>query len=127
MPAQTVTDRPRWVVTRKRSQQPTVTHLRVFHQAADRGSLIAVVTELDANPGLSVTNAAELIEGQLRRQLGCPFRLFEHYPANRYGSSYQETFAEVLVTRSNPSSDLGAVTWNHVDRTDVETLIGGEF
>lgn len=125
-----MTDRPRWIVTRRRSNQPTVTHLRVWQsteRSDDQPAYVAVVTEIEGNPGLSVTNAAELIEGQLRRQLGLPFRLIEHYPANRNGGQLAETFAEVIVTRARPDADFGAVAWRPITRKQVEALIGGEL
>ena len=58
-----------------------VCRLRVW-DAAEMIGHIAVVTELDSNPGASVTNSAECIIPALAGMFPGPLITYEHYPAD---------------------------------------------
>jgi hypothetical protein len=94
--------------------------LRIWQQ--ERASVV-IVTELDDNPGTSVTNRAEALAMQVYRQyeLWPPCtRWIEHYPPD---SAYTETFAEVTF-RTDPCTGLTRPRWRARSRADVESLIG---
>lgn len=79
-------DASRWHYPAWRGSPGGWCRLRVWQEPA-LTRLVAVVTDLgDANPGVSVTNAAEYIHAELRRKYGT-LVLFEHYPADPASTS----------------------------------------
>ena len=58
-----------------------------LHIVREGTQLVVVLTELPDNPGMSVTNAAEEIASQVRREFGLDpdqTRWIEHYPERYY-------------------------------------------
>jgi len=79
---------------------------------------IVIATELDDNPGMSITNAAEELIAAIGQQLSLSRTLtafIEHYPAG--GGRSIETFDQVIM---NPLT-LG-VTWKRLDNAMMEFL-----
>jgi hypothetical protein len=94
--------------------------LRIWQQ--ERESIV-IVTELEGNPGTSITNRVEALAMQVYRE----FELWpafthwiEHYPPD---ASYGETFAEVSFT-PDPQKGLTRPQWRALTRADVERLTG---
>lgn len=92
--------------------------LRVFHDVTNRIP-VALVTDLgSANPGLSVTNAAEFIWRALARRLDTTrFTMVEHYPPERCGPR-DETFDLVTVLPK------GKPDWTHLGGDCFLALVG---
>ena len=90
---------------------------------------VVIATEIAANPGQSVTNAAEGLATQVWRAL-LPraregFRLIEVYRRPTSKGPIEETFDEVdLIVEG---SGLGVSGWEPSSRAAVEALIGGPF
>ena len=91
----------------------SVAHLRVYDH---EGSIVAVVGEVTDNPSTSVTNRADVIVDQLRREYGNDVIVIEHYPPD-------EQFPTVVwssVTTGHPRQPH----WQHLSTQDVEVLVG---
>ncbi len=95
-----------------------------------RGSLPVVMYELASNPGLSVTNAAAAIATQVWRQLLPDAKegiiVVEAYRDRdtwRRAGEPAERFAEVTFDLDGDA--LHSPRWRHIERADVEALIGG--
>ena len=90
---------------------------------------VVIATEIAANPGQSVTGAAEDLATQVWRLL-LPraregFRLIEVYCRPTSKGSIDETFDEVdLIVEG---SGLGVGGWAPSSRAAIEALIGGPF
>lgn len=92
--------------------KPAVCRLRVWLLADD--TAVAIVTERDDNPGLSVTNAAETIYERLSAEYP-QLRLIEHYlPLGHRG----DTYSEVTVRG-------GRAMWTALDRGRLAALLPG--
>lgn len=87
-----------------------VCRLAVFRDAT---RFLCVVSELDDNPGMSVTNAAEAINDKLRREYGDDVVQIEHYPRGIRPHSFD------LVTVTG-----GTAGWRHLPSSAVGMLIG---
>ena len=94
-----------------------------------RGSLpVVIACELASNRGVSITNAAAALATQVWRQL-LPdakegLRWIEAYSTGaRRADAPTESFAE--VTFDLDSDALHSPRWYHLERADVEALIGG--
>ncbi|MGW2232279.1 hypothetical protein, partial [Streptomyces formicae] len=59
-------------------QAPIRRHCRTW--ALADGSTLSVVTELPADQGMSITNAAEKVRAALEAKWGAGCRIAEHYP-----------------------------------------------
>jgi len=94
-----------------------------------RGSLPVVIAyELASNPGPSVTNAVASIATQVWRRLLPDARegiiFVEAYKDNRCrGGEPAERFAEVTFDLDGDA--LHSPRWRHIERAEVERLIGG--
>jgi len=93
-----------------------------------RGTLpVVLVYELASNDGPSVTKAVASIATQVWRQLlpdakeGIIFVAYKD--TQRLAGESSERFAE--VTFDLDSNALHAPRWRHIERADVEALIGG--
>ena len=82
----------------------------------DRAKIYVVLSELDENPSMSVTNASELLVAQLTDQQKIPPQsaIIEHYPA---GAAFAESFD--LVTY-----DAGRPSWSSVSFSSVIKDLG---
>ena len=91
--------------------------LRLFHDVTNRIP-VALVTDLgSANPGLSVTNAAEFIWRALARRLDTTrFTIVEHYPPERCGPR-DDTFDLVKVLPN------GEPDWTHLGEDGFLALV----
>jgi hypothetical protein len=94
-----------------------------------RGALpVVLVYELASNDGPSVTNAAASIATQVWRQLlpdakeGIIF-VEAYTDTQRLAGESSACFAE--VTFDLDSNALHSPRWRHIERADVEALIGG--
>jgi hypothetical protein len=80
-----------------------------------------------ANTGLSITNGIEAVAAAIQRDLGIEYtHLVEHYPPRgKYARDalFDETFA--VVKFDGPG--LCRPRWNHIDKAQVEALIGEPF
>lgn len=90
------------------------------------GSCVVIATELQDNPGTSVTNAAGAIATQVVSEFGInPEKLtwIEHYPDRDYGGrkTIPEDFDLVTFTRSG--NELRYPKWKRVGKEEVERLI----
>jgi len=100
-----------------------------------RGTLpVAIAYELASNEGPSVTNAAASIATQVWRQLlpdakeGIIFveaytNAYTNKDTSRRGGGPSERFAEVTFDLDGDA--LHSPRWRHIERADVEALIGG--
>lgn len=108
---------PRW------QRREGVARLRVFH-----GEQVAVVTELDDNPGMSVTNAAEAVAQVVEDLLGVRFAphptlmvpvtwtLVEHYPRS------QARLSVVTFAGRDGEGRLEGPTWRYVQPGELPWL-----
>jgi len=111
--------------------------VRVYLPDEEEDAPVVLCSELPSNTGLSVTEAAEVIAGEvipiISAQAGRPPVWIEHHPpVTTDGRS--ETFDLVLFSSLEVSETLvegrwrkevGTPTaWKRLDRTMVETLIG---
>lgn len=116
--------------------------VRIYAPEEDRDAPVAIFSELPDNPGQSVTNAAEVIAGELieRHDLtaGTAPVFIEHYPPEsgpvRQPESYDlVTFAGELRHKrvwSGPARWiplLGEPDWRPLDREQVERLVGSRL
>jgi hypothetical protein len=92
------------------------------------GQTVVLVTELDDNPGISVTNMAERLAAEVARTFDLSLDTLlwiEHYPA-RQGLSgcpeLQETFDLVTFTRT--SHGLQHPEWRRLSQAQVEHMLG---
>ena len=90
---------------------------------------VVIATEIAANPGQSVTSAAEDLATQVWRLL-LPraregFRLIEVYRRPTSTGSIEETFDEVDLIAEGPGLCVGG--WVPSSRAAVEALIAGPF
>lgn len=102
---------------------PSCCRLRVFEP---KGKPVVVVTELDDNPGTSVTNFAEELATDVGELLEQPTDMvwIEHYPER--GPAYRrlpESFDR--VTFAWTGRHFAGPQWRRLSRAAVETLIGG--
>lgn len=99
--------------------------LRLYRLADE--TMVAICTELLDNPGMSVTNAADIIASLVRQtyaQHGQAILFFEHQLAGRYGGHHDpETFDRILPA-SWDGSQYHEVTWRPSSRAEVEQLLG---
>lgn len=89
-------------------------------------SVIVIASELENNPGMSVTNRAEQLANQVCRELEiAPERLIwlEHYPGGDKAPQYQQERFR-LVAFHLADGRLSAPRWLPVSRNWVENLIG---
>jgi hypothetical protein len=112
--------------------QSSQCHLQVYEgDAGTAGTLpVVIATELDDNPGTSITSAAEQIASLVWRTL-LPqaregFIWYEHYPARPGRFPADETVDEVTFTPLGPCK-LVAPEWRPSSRATVEALIGAAF
>lgn len=82
--------------------EDAVCHLRIFQ---DKTGTIIIVTELATNPGLSITNAAEILASKIVKQFHLnphTTRFIEHYGQESYeleeGRERADTFDEVIFS-----------------------------
>jgi hypothetical protein len=84
------------------------TRLRIFEHAGKR---VGIVTELDRNPGPSVTNAASEVYQRVEELHGPLDTLIEHYPGS------DVTFSIISITD-------GTARWKYIEEADVHAMIG---
>jgi hypothetical protein len=83
-----------------------------------KGPLV-LMSEVQGNPGPSVTNAAEFIVKQVSGRLGLKEAIFvEHYDGNSYDTG-RDAIDFDLVTIND-----GTPNWKHLRAEDMEELIG---
>ncbi len=93
---------------------------------------IVVFTELPDNEGMSVTNAAEDIATQVRREFGLDpdqTRWIEHYPERQHHVHNRihiepATYDEVIYTWDGYQAS--EPTWRRLTREEFEVLVGGD-
>jgi hypothetical protein len=87
-------------------------HLRVY--AIDEDHAIALAVNLEDNPGPSVVNAAELLQGRIAPAFARQFRLFSIFP--EFGPDWTEVIS--------PGDDGRATHRTEVTQSEVEQLVG---
>lgn len=111
---------------------PSMCHLRLFEPVETYKPLIAIFTELDSNPGTSVTNRIEVLatmawQWQERPQRG--LTVVEHYPnrgmhnpiKNRW--QFPEEF-DVVTFEQSDGCRFARPKWRRVSRQEIEGMIG---
>lgn len=105
--------------------QPSECHVQVYERA---GALpVVIATEMDDNPGASITNAAGEAATHVWRTL-LPHaregvRWIEHYPAREGSDLRREDFDEVTFRLVGPF-ELARPRWTPSSRAAVEALVG---
>lgn len=114
--------------------------VRLYLPEEDRGAPVVICTEQEDNPGMSVTNAAERIAGEVldaHRLSGLPVVWIEHYEEGARGTEDDPHTFDLVLFASYEVEDLGMYageerkrigipSWKPLDRGAVEALIGGE-
>lgn len=107
------------------STEKAVCFLRVLQ---DKTKTIVIATELATNPGMSVTNAAEVLAGKIVKQFDLEpkhTRFIEHYGRESYHSEKnrerEDTFDEITFTW-NGTIALGPV-WKPADAKEMKKLL----
>src|SRR5207244_3711118 len=99
--------------------------LRIY-TAPDRTVVIA--TEVNENPGTSITNMAEHLATEVTRTFGLSHDALvwiEHYPARRVLGGYPRLAESLdLGTFTWTPQGLRAPQWRRVSKEQVETLMG---
>jgi hypothetical protein len=112
--------------------------VRIYLPEEERDAPVVVCTEPRNNPGMSVTNAAERIAGEVihGHRLRTPLVWIEHYEHGVRGTPEDpQTFDLVLFSHyeveklgpylGSARRRIGEPSWKPLDRASVETLIGG--
>lgn len=105
---------------------PSRCRVRVFEP--HNQPLVVLATELPDNPGTSITNFAEQLATQVGQLLAAPLETLvwiEHYPERGTKPHERESFSLVSFTRT--PHGLSQPRWRHLDRAEVEAIIGGEL
>ena len=109
----------------------SVCHLRLL-RLAETGSSVAIFTEIDQNPGTSITNRIEVLATlvwEFLQKPETPPIIVEHYPNrgvhNPHTDQWQfpEQFDLVEFDRK-PDGSFAKPRWRRIPRTEVEKLIG---
>ena len=96
-----------------------------------------IATELPDNPGMSVTNSAERIAGEVIsfHRLPTPLVWIEHYEARARGTKEDPASFDLVTFSSYEVEELGSYmgeerkrigepSWQPLDRATVEALFG---
>ena len=104
---------------------PSRCRIRVYEAEGDISvPSVLVATEIDDNPGTSVTNRIEVIATEVYRLLERPeagLRVIEHYTSNAIAP---ERFALVTMERE-AGKTFSTPRWKHLSLVQVEEIIGG--
>ena len=113
--------------------------VRIYLPEEGRDAPVVVCTELRDNPGMSVTNAAERIAGEVihAHRLPVPVVWIEHYEDGARGTPEDPATFDLVLFSSYEVEDLGPYlgeerkrigepSWMALDRATVETLVGAE-
>ncbi len=101
--------------------------LQIFDSGPDKPYTV-LVTELDANPGTSITNAAEKIAEQVWRLLERPARnivYIEHYDDRMFLGTrplFREEFDLVMFDQEGCS--FRRPRWRRISKQEAESLCG---
>lgn len=109
--------------------------IRLYLPEDEGDAPVIICTELNANTGMSVTNAAEQIAGEVYAGHGLERAVWiEHYEDGaRETDEDPQTFSLVTFASSEVreilrggewSLRVGAPSWSALDRATVETLVG---
>jgi hypothetical protein len=104
---------------------PSYCWLRIYMTPAQT---VVLATELEDNPGTSITNMAAGLATEVVRTFGLPLDTLvwiEHYPAHlgiNGGARLPESFDRVTFTHT--AQGLRLPQWCRLSQTQVETLIG---
>lgn len=113
----------------------SICHLRLFVPVEKVKPLIAIFTELDSNPGTSVTNRIEHLatmvwQWQERPQRG--LTVIEHYPNRGVYNSFRDRWQypeefDLLAFEEFDGKTFGLPKWRRIARQEVEAQIGQTF
>lgn len=111
--------------------------VRIYLPEDERDAPIVLCTEMRGNPGMSITNAAERIAGEVihAHRLLTPLVWIEHYEDGVRGTPEDPHTFDLVIFSSYEVEDLGTYlgeerkrigepTWKTLDRASVEALIG---
>lgn len=110
---------------------PSVCHLRLFEPMETDKPLVAIFTELDSNPGTSVTNRIEVLATMVWQYLERPDRgltVIEHYPNRgmhnpRTGKwQFPEEF-DIVTFELSDGCRFARPKWRRVSREEIENTI----
>lgn len=111
--------------------------IRIYLPEDDQDAPVVVCTEPEDNPGMSITNAADGIAGEVIAAHGLPVPVvwIEHYEDGMRGTEADpQTFDLVLFSHyevrdrgivGEEQKQIGKPSWKPLDRATVEALIGG--
>lgn len=112
--------------------------IRVYLPDEKRDSPVVVCTEPKDNPGMSITNAAERIAGEVisAHKLPTPLVWIERYEDGAKGTPEDPHTFDLVTFSSYEVEDLGSYlgeerkrigspSWKALDRETVEALVGG--
>jgi hypothetical protein len=100
-------------------------HLQVYR---DGDIAVVVATELEDNPGSSITNSFEYLATGVWQKLGLTFEQttwIEHYCSESYGFPIEELINWVKLEWRD--SRLVSPEWRSASRQELEQLIGQPF
>lgn len=116
-----------------------------IYDSADMSLRVFIVTEPPDNTGTSITNRAEQVAWTIEKQgltmgihnafegdeKGRPKNprciYIEHYPRSKRRGDFDETFSLATFSISDSAPIYHSANWIHLDRSEVERLIGQEF
>ena len=106
---------------------PSMCRIRVYEVEGDPTvSPVLIATELDSNPGTSVTNRIEVIATEVYRLLERPeagLTVIEHYARNTIAP---ERFALVTVVCEKGKSFI-TPRWRHLTPGEIFDLVGNKL
>ena len=104
---------------------PSYCWLRIYQAP---GQTVVLATEVDDNPGTSITNMAEHLATEVTRTFGLSLGALvwiEHYPDRLVIGGHPRLPASFdLVTFTCTPQGLRAPQWRRVSKEQVETLMG---
>jgi hypothetical protein len=110
--------------------------VRIYLPDDMRDAPVVICSELPNNPGVSITNSAEVIAAGVIRsnELPTPLVWIEHWSKESAGGA--ETFELVVFSSyeveerapylGETRARIGPPTWKRLDRATVEALVGGK-
>lgn len=111
--------------TRMSATEKAVCHLRIFQ---DKTKTFVIVTELVTNPGMSVTNAAEVIASKVVNQFHLnpeTTRFIEHYGQESYeytgGRKRVDVFDDVTFTWNG--TNASSPKWKPANGTEIQKIL----
>ena len=112
----------------------SVCYLRLYQPPSPRPAIV-IFTELDRNPGTSVTNRIEvlatLVWEHLQKPEAAPV-VIEHYPNRGVHNIHTDKWQfpehfDIVEFARKPDGYFEKPRWRRISRAEVEKLIGSSF